>query len=124
QSTNRLSMPTPPTDIAPAIRNRTPPPTTSRPPIRPNDMSTHPECQCLEAIQLAGSMQTLQLMDPGIFKGQPGAVKQIHDRCRHQDLVCAGHGHDPRCRVDRDPAQIVSRHLDFSGMDAGPNLKA
>src|SRR5439155_12719184 len=40
-----------------------------------------------EAVQLAGSVKALQLMDPCVLEGWPGAVEEFHDGRRHEDLA-------------------------------------
>jgi hypothetical protein len=66
-------------------------------------------------------METLELMEPGVFEGQAGAVEEIHDRRRDQDLAGPRHRHDAGRRVDRDSPDVTRDGLDLSGVNAGPD---
>src|SRR5436309_901416 len=63
-------------------------------------------------------------MDPGILEAEPGAVYEIHDGCRDEDVAGVGDGHDPGRHMDRDPADVAGDHLNLSGVDAGSDREA
>src|SRR5438128_4265522 len=69
-------------------------------------------------------MKALEFMESGVFKGEPGAVEEIHDRCGDEDFVGPRDGHDPGCRVDGDASDVITDHLDLSSVHAGSNRQA
>jgi hypothetical protein len=77
-----------------------------------------------EAVQLARPAKALQLMEPGVLEGQPGALEEIHDRRGDENVARSGDGHDPGRGMDRDPPDIASDRLDLSRVDSGADLEA
>ena len=58
-----------------------------------------------------------------ILEGEAGGSRERPREVGDEDLVRAGHGHDPRRLVDGHAAHVVADHLHLADVDADPDLE-